>query len=232
MKTKPIALLVSLAIFSMGLLASCESEDGSIVATKIETFVSAGSEDGYIENFSNRVVNTYFSQTQGNSLLIGWNATGHSMRCFLSFDVSDILPGPNRELIIDEAILKVYESNTNMHPFNGAGTRVVNCFLVMYGSLDASDYDLIPYADCGTIATWGYNALKEYPLNITTHLVNFIETYPSVSKFQFRLQFIPDVNVNLPSPLSSSIWAIFSGNETARPDYRPQLTLKYHYKNK
>ncbi|MBW6497617.1 MAG: hypothetical protein K0B09_04455 [Bacteroidales bacterium] len=232
MKTKPIALLVSLAIFSMMLLAACESDDGSIVATKIETFVSLGGDDGYIENLSNRVVHDFYSHSQGKSLLIGWNATGHSMRSFISFDVSDIMPGSNRELIIDEAILKVYESNTNMHPFDGAGTRVVNCFMVMYGSLDASAYDLIPLADCGTIATWGYNVLKEYPLNLTTTLNNFLKTYPTFTKFQFRLQFIPDGNVNLPSPLSSGIWAIFSGDETARPDYRPQLTIKYHYKNK
>jgi hypothetical protein len=230
MKTKSSLLIIVLAIFSLFWLPACESDDGSIVATKTENFVSLGGDDGYIVNSSTRVVHDFYSHTQGKSLLIGWTSTGHAMRSFISFDVSDIMSA-TRQLIIDEAILQVYESNTNMHPFDGGGVRMVNCFMVNYGSLDVGDYDLIPYADCGTIASWGYNVLKEYPLNITTTLSNFIKAYPSVSKFQFRLQFIPDGNVQLPSPLSSGIWAIFSGDETARPDYRPKLTIKYHYKN-
>ena len=214
----------------IGLIA-CNSEDG-LTSTQIETFISSGDNDGYIENLSSPVVQNYFAGSQGKSLCVGWNSNGYCMRSFLSFDISTIMPSSDKELIINEALLQVYEANTNMHPFDGAGVRVVNCYLLNYGTLDISDYGLEPFSDCGAISTWGYNVLKEYPLNVTSAINNFLVTNPIESKLQFRLQFLPDGNVQNTSPLAGSMWNIFSGEETQKSDYRPKLTIKYHYKDK
>lgn len=77
----------------------------------------------------------------------------------------------------------------------------------------------------------GYNVLKEYPLKVTSFLNSFHQANPSVTKFQFRLQFLPDGNVTPPSPLTSSMWNIFAGDETQKAAYRPTLSVKYHYRD-
>jgi hypothetical protein len=220
-------LVATLAILAM---TACEKD--SVTVSQIKDFISLANDDGYIENFPTRVVHSYYIGPQGQSLNTGWNGSGQSMRSFLSFDVSDIMPPADKELVIDEAVLKVYEANTNMHPFDGAGVRVVNCYLLYYGNLEKTDYDLTPFADCGTTSTWGYNVLKEYPLKVTSFLNSFHQANPSITKFQFRLQFVPDGNVTPPSPLTSSMWSIFAGDETAKSDYRPTLTIKYHYRDR
>ena len=229
MRTKNGCRYFLASLLAMILTIACE-KDG-ITVTPIKDFISLANDDGYIENLSTRVVHSYYSGPQGLALNIGWNGAGQSMRGFLSFDVSEIMPPADKELVIDEAILKVYEANTNMHPFDGAGVRVVNCYLLTYGSLDKTDYDLTPFADCGAITSWGYNVLKEYPLKVTSFLNSFHQANPSVTKFQFRLQFLPDGNVTPPSPLTSSMWSIFAGDETQKAAYRPTLTIKYHYRD-
>jgi hypothetical protein len=228
MKTRSLFIFFIVAIIC---LISCNSEDG-LTITQTKTFISSDDNDGYIENLSSPVVHNYFAGSQGKSLCIGWNSNGYSMRSFLSFDISTIMPPSDKEIIIDEALLQVYEANTNMHPFDGAGVRVVNCYLLNYGTLDKSDYGLASFADCGAISTWGYNVLKEYPLNVTSATNDFVVTNPTESKLQFRLQFLPDGNVQKTSPLASSMWNIFSGDETQKSDYRPKLTITYHYKDK
>ncbi|NLO01643.1 MAG: hypothetical protein GX126_04885 [Bacteroidales bacterium] len=231
MKTKPYFSSYIIAIITILGIMSCKSDDG-ITLTQIKTFISSGDNDGYIENLSSPVVHNYFSGSQGKSLCVGWNSNGYCMRSFLNFDISTIMPSSDKELIIDEALLQVFEANTNMHPFDGAGVRVVNCYLLNYGTLDKSDYGLAPFADCGAISTWGYNVLKEYPLNVTAATNDFLVTNPTENKLQFRLQFLPDGNVQKSSPIVSSMWNIFSGEETQKSDYRPKLTISYHYNDK
>ncbi len=229
MKPKSYSHLFLASILTMSLLTACEKDEATI--SHIKSFASLPEEDGFIINSPTRIVHDYYVGSQGKSLNTGWNASGYSMRSFISFDVSDIMPPADKKLMIDEAILKVYEANTNMHPFDGEGIRAVNCYLLDYGALDLSDYDLAPFADCGTISTWGYNVLKEYPLKVTSFLKNFHQTNPAKTKFQFRLQFVPDGNVIPPSPLTSGMWNVFSGDETQKVDYRPTLMIKYHYAN-
>ncbi len=234
MKNKSFYIFILTAILSMFFIIACE-EDGvkdGVTISQIKEFISIGGDDGYIENLPTRVVHNYYAGPQGKSLNIGWNGNGFAMRGFISFDVSDMFPTANKELVIDEAVLSVYETNTNMHPFNGLGVRAVNCYLLDYGDLDKSDFALTPFADCGTITTWGYNVLKEYPLTITSFLKNYHQANPTNTKFQFRLQFVPDENVNPPSPLTTAMWNVFSGDETQKTDYRPKLMIKYHYRDK
>ncbi len=225
MKTKKNYGVIAATIV---LFFACE-KDG-ITITPIKNFISEGNVDGYIENLTTPVVHDYYSAPQGKSLCVGWNGNGYSMRGFLSFNIAEIMPASGKELIIDDAVLQVYESNTNMHPFDGSGTRVVNCYLVNYDTLDKTDYTQASLADCGIIATWGYNVLEEHALKVTTPVNNFIKANPTGSKIQFRLQFVPDGNVQTPSPLTNSMWLIFSGDETGKSDYRPKLTIKYHYR--
>jgi len=229
MRKKNCCRYLLASLLALLLTTACE-KDG-VTVTQIRDFISLANDDGYIENLSNRVVHSYYTGPQGRALNVGWNGTGHAMRGFISFDLSDIMPPASRELVIDEALLKMYEANTNMHPFDGAGMRAVNCYLLEYGSLDKSDYDLAPFADCGTITSWGYNVLKEYPLKITSFMNSFHQANPTTTKFQFRLQFVPDGNVTPPSPLTSAMWSFFAGDETAKTDYRPTLTIKYHYRD-
>lgn len=230
MKTKQTFLFTLAAILL--LLSACGPDDDGISVIQVKTFVSVGSNDGIIVNSPTRVVKDYFAGSQGYSITIGWDGNGSAMRGFLSFDVSSIMPSADKMLVIDEARLRTYESNTNLNPFNAQGIRFVNCYLVNYGTLDISDYDMPPIADCGVIAHDGHNVLKEHALNVTQQLNGFVNDYPVERHFQFRLQFIPDENVALPSALSSAMWDIFSGDETKKAEYRPTLEIKYHYKKK
>ena len=230
MRTKRFCNFILCAILLMLFMTACGKDD--VTFSQSKEFISLAGDDGYIVNSPTRVVHNYYTGPQGKSLNIGWNGLGYAMRSFISFDVSDIFPASNKELVIEEALLSVYEANTNMHPFDGVGMRTVNCYLLDYGDLDKNDYALSPFADCGTISKWGYNVLKEYSLPITSFLNNYHQAYPTNSKFQFRLQFVTDDNVTPPSPLTNSLWSIFSGDEAQKANYRPKLMIKYHYRDK
>ena len=230
MRTKQTFLFILAA--TLLFLFACGPDDDGITVTQIKTFVSVGADDGIIVNSPTRVVKDYFAGSQGYSITMGWNTNGSAMRGFLSFDVSSIVPSSDKTLVIDEARLRTYESNTNLNPFNAKGIRVVNCYLVDYGTLYKNDYDLEPIADCGVMAQAGNNVLEEHALNVTQPLNGFVNDYPAEKHFQFRLQFIPDENVAPLSTLSSAMWNIFSGDETSKVDYRPTLEIKYHYKKK
>lgn len=230
MKTKQLFLFILAA--ALLFLSACGDDDDGITITQIKTFVSVGANDGIIVNAPTRVVKDYYAGSQGYSITIGWDGNGSAMRGFLSFDVSSIIPSSDKTLVIDEARLRTYEANTNLNPFNASGIRTVNCYLVNYGTLDISDYDMPPIADCGVMAHDGFNVLEEHALNVTQPLNGFVNDYPAEKHFQFRLQFIPDENVAPLTKLSSAMWNIFSGDETSKVKYRPTLEIKYHYKKK
>ena len=230
MRTKNFCNFILCAILLMLFMTACGKDD--VTFSQSKEFISLAGDDGYIVNSPTRIVHNYYTGPQGKSLNIGWNGLGYAMRSFISFDVSDVFPKANKELVIEEAVLSVYENNTNNNPFNGLGVRVVNCYLLDYGDLDKSDYDLKPFADCGTITTQGSNVLKEYTLIVTSFLNNYHLANPTKTKFQFRLQFIPDGNVKVPSPLTNAMWSVFSGDEAQMTKYRPKLMIKYHYRDK
>ena len=127
-----------------------------------KSFISEVDNEGIITNSTPRVFTPYYAGGQGKEITIGWNAQGHAMRGFLSFDFSGIKPTSGDVLVIDRALLKVYEANTNMLPFNGDGVRTVECYLVDYQNLDISDFDLQATDNCGTVAVTGYSVLTEH----------------------------------------------------------------------
>jgi hypothetical protein len=194
-----------------------------------KSFISEIGNEGIITNSKPRVLTPYYAGGQGKEITIGWDAQGNAMRGFLSFDVSGIKPKPGDVLVIDRAVLKVYEANTNMHPFNGDGVRTVECNLVDYQELDISDFDQQAVDACGTIAVTGYSVLTEHPLVVTSKVSARLLAKPSASKIQFRLQFTSDDNLADGSPLKQSMWNIFAGEETSKAAYRPVLQIKYHY---
>ena len=118
MRNKSFCIFILTAILSMLFIIACEKDgvkDG-VTISQIKEFISIGGDDGYIENLPTRVVHNYYVGPQGKSLNIGWNGNGFAMRGFISFDVSDMFPTANKELVIDEAVLSVYEANTNQLP--------------------------------------------------------------------------------------------------------------------
>jgi hypothetical protein len=194
-----------------------------------KSFISEVDNEGIITNSTPKVFTPYYAGGQGKEITIGWNAQGQAMRGFLSFDFSGIKPKPGDVLVIDRVLLKVYEANTNMHPFNGDGVRTVECYLVDYQALDISDFDLQAVDNCGTIAVTGYSVLTEHPLVVTSKVSALLLAKPSASKIQFRLQFTSDDNLADGSPLKQSMWNIFAGEEISKAGYRPVLQIKYHY---
>lgn len=197
--------------------------------TFTKTMISEPDNEGYIVNSKPKIFFPYYGGGQGKEIPIGWDGQGFAMRGFISFDFSGIRPKPGEILVIDRALLKVYEANTNMHPFNGDGARTVQCYLVDYQNIDAEDFDAQPIDNCGTIAVNGYSVLTEHPLVVTAKLSAYYAAHPSISKFQFRLQFSGDDNLSEGSQLKQSMWNIFSGEESGKAAYRPALVLKYHY---
>lgn len=194
-----------------------------------KSFISEVDNEGIITNSTPKVFTPYYAGGQGKEITIGWNAQGNAMRGFLSFDFSVIKPKTGDVLVIDRAMLKVYEANTNMHPFDGDGIRTVECYLVNYQDLDISDFDLQAIDNCGTIAVTGYNVLTEHPLVITSKVSALLLANPATTKFQFRLQFTSDDNLAEGSQLKQSMWNIFAGEESGKAAYRPVLQIKYHY---
>ncbi|GEM_PF-4220546 len=197
-----------------------------------KSFISDPDNEGYITDSKPRFLQPYYSGGQGKEIIMGWNAEGFAMRGFISFDFSTIQPKAGEVLVIDKATLKVFEANTNMHPFNGDGARTVQCYLVDYANLDISDYDLQPIDSCGTIAVTGYSVLTEHPLVVTSKMVALLKRNSATSKIQFRLQFSPDDNLSDGSQLKQSMWNVFSGEEIQKAAYRPQLQVKYHFVKK
>lgn len=228
---RPI-LLISLSLFIA--VQGCKKDDESEIKiqTQTKTFISEGANDGIILNSTPKLVKDYYSGGQGKEITIGWDANGFAMRGFISFDVLSISPSTDKVLVIEDAVLKVYEANTNLNPFSGDGFRTVDCFLVDYKTLDINDYDDQYLGKCGVIASSGYSVLTEHPLNVTTQVASLIKSYPSTNKFQFRLQISSDGNVSNDSSLKQAMWNIFSGDETQLADYRPVLVIKYHYVKK
>jgi len=225
---KKIFLLFVLTVF----VFSCKKDDDTQTQPQTKVFISESAIDGIIINSSPRQVNDYYSGGQGKEITIGWDVNGFAMRGFISFNASGIAPNSSNVLVIDEAVLRVYEANTNLQPFTGDGIRTVDCYLVDYKTLDANDYDDQYWDKCGVIASTGFNVLTEHSLNVTTQLVSLIKAYPSTSQFQFRLEFSSDDNVVKSSMLTQAMWNIFSGDETGFADYRPTLTIKYHFEKK
>jgi len=124
-------------------LASC-GKDKDTILSKTITINSDKNLDGYILNSSPKTVKDVYSR-----LKIGWDG-GSASRAFLSFDISAILTGAGKTLVIEKAVLKVYEQNTNMLPFNGEGvTRVVETYLLDYRTLEATDFDRTTIDNCG-----------------------------------------------------------------------------------
>jgi hypothetical protein len=195
-----------------------------------KSFISDADNEGYITNSNPKVLFPYYSGGQGKEITIGWDAQGFAMRGFISFNVSGLKSKNGEQLVIDKATLKIFEANTNMHPFNGDGQRSVQCYLVDYQDLDPNDFNIQPIDNCGTIAINGYSVLTEHPLVVSQKLTALMQTNPSTTKFQFRLQFTNDDNLSEGSQLKQSMWNIFAGSEDRKMAYRPLLVIKYHYR--
>ena len=215
---------------------ACKKDDsqtlGASTAPVVKTFISDAGNDGVIINSTPKVVQDYYAGGQGKEITIGWNASGYAMRGFLSFDISSIAPSSENKLVVDEAVLKVYEANTNLLPFTAVGARSVVCYLLDYGTLDATDYNMPTKDFCGTLATASAGVLSEKSLAVNSALASLLTSNPTTNKFQFRLQFSTDDNVSNTGPLSQAMWNVFAGDETGLLNYRPVIVVKYHYEKK
>jgi hypothetical protein len=216
----------------LGIIVTMSGQSRKAAVTKSKTFRSEGAADGYITNSRSKTVSDYFGGSQGKEILIGWNNNGQTMRGFVSFDVSGILPPEGSKMVIDKAVLSIYQANWNKSPFNKSGERTIECYLMEYKDLDGSDFNAQTIANCGVIAANYGDVLNEFPLNVTASLNNYISN--STNKVQFRLQFTSDDNVGKSGDLAGADWDIFSGDQElmAGNDFRPKLTIKYHYQKK
>lgn len=210
------------------ILFACKKEDEpkSIKLTAVS--------DGYITNTNPRAINEFFDGLCGRNIQIGWTNGGEAIRGFVTFNISEILPGEGKELEILNAELTLFECNTNLHPFDGDNSsRNVEVYLLEYNVLDASDY-LAQAADtCGTIATWGYNVLAEYTLNVMETIEEYSNSQSSNIMVQFRIQFSEDDNISNPntSDLDGSTWSFFAEEETSYTEMRPTLEIEYKHKD-
>jgi hypothetical protein len=217
-------ILVSVLV---GFMLPIYSQESDTISESVR-IVAAG--DGTIINSDPISVTDYFQGPQGKELRIGWDDSGFATRSFLTFDISSIAPGPGEQIIIDRAILRVYESNTNLHPFDGDGNRAVKVDFLDYGTLDPDDFSLNEVSYCGFITDQGYNVLNAYSLNITELVANEyakgISAESIIEQLQFRLSLSKDANTSNKN-LIKSHWSIFSIDERDYTDYAPVLLLQY-----
>ncbi len=221
-------VLILVLVVSSIIITSCKEEKKE----ETKTISLTATSDGYIINSSPRIISQYYDGSCGYNIQVGWTSSGYAVRGFISFDISSILPQENEILTINKAELKVYECNTNLQPFDGDNsTRYVEAYLVNYGALDVNDFDLDEISYCGTLATWGYNVLKEYPLDIISSLETFFNSEPEdVSSIQFRIQFTDDNNITDTnnSDLDGSSWQFFA--QENNNEYQPVLEIEYTIK--
>ncbi len=232
MKSTLLTLISFVALFLFNGCHKYDGDEDETTKTVTKNFISEGAKDGYMEyrgTIFRPLKFDFYSHSTGKALCIGWSENSNPMRGFLSFDISQLTPPTGEKLIIEDVTLSVFEVNTNLLPFTTDGQRVVKCYLVTYGTLANESFNLSPLADCGTIATNGYNSLKEHSLKVTTPVKQFIADNPTNKEIQFRLQFEGDTNVTTPSNLKNAMWLIFSGDEESKTDYRPRLRIKYHF---
>lgn len=224
--------IVLVIIFVLLVLSSCNKHDDELKLSKI--FTSEASIDGYITNSSTKGISDFYLSGAGyKEICIGWDANGYSMRGFLSFDISSILPASGNKLVIDKAALTVYEANTNLNPFSD--NKLILCYLVDYGtSLDANDYDASTISNIGTIASAGKGVLSGCTINVTNQLNSYNSSNSLFTRYQFRLQSNSLSNVSNTSSSAQAMWNIFSGNQglMGGSDFRPTLEVEYHFEKK
>ncbi|HEX3008118.1 MAG TPA: hypothetical protein VHO90_10930 [Bacteroidales bacterium] len=217
--------LLFLAVSAIAVSCSKSDDEDEPVSETI-TFLSNKDLDGHIVNSTPRTVKNAESR-----LDIGWTG-GASTRSFLTYDLVGITPPVQRVLKVEKVVLKVYEKNTNMLPFTGEGIqRVVEVYLLNYGTLDASDFDRATSENCGVITNTGYSVLKEYTLDVTGPVNRYLASGGSISRLQFRLQLTHNENVNTTtSTLGQAMWSLFSGEDQADlNDYRPRIDVTYKW---
>ena len=190
--------------------------------------------DGFITNSNPKTITEYYDGLCGRNIQIGWTNSGDAMRGFISFDISQILPSEEEKLNLLNVELNVYECNTNLHPFDGdGGTRGVEVYLLDYRNLHVDDFNANAVANCGIIASWGYNVLEEYALNITEIAKSYYNEDPlKRTRLQFRMQFTNDQNITNTdsSDLDGSIWSFFAEEETSYNEISASLNIEYEYK--
>ena len=211
----------------LGIMHGLYSLKGDTIQKKV-SLVAAN--DGFIINSEPKVVKGYIAGPQGRELRVGWDETGSAMRSFLTFDLNPLVALPGQDLIIDWAVLKVFEANTNLHPFDGEGNRSIRVDFLDFGTLDAADFDLEETTYCGVIAKDGYNVLKEYSLDVTRLVASQYEKMSATDmedpQLQFRLQMSKDENTSNENLLKSH-WSFFSVDEPEYTDYVPALIIGY-----
>jgi len=206
-------------------ITSCKKDNDDAIVTKTITVLSDADLDGHIINSSPSVVNS-----TDDRLLMGWSG-GIPSRSFISFDISEIAPAEDKTLVIEKVVLMVYEQNTNMSPFDGADdtSRVVEAYLVNYGSLDKTDYNKEAFANCGVITNAMGGVLHEFTLNVTEFVGDYLQQNSSSTNIQFRLQLTHD-NIATEHVMNSAGWYIYSGEDQGNTynRYRPVLDITYH----
>jgi hypothetical protein len=216
----------------LGVMHGLYSLKGDAIQKTVRLMATDG---GFIINSEPMLVEEYIDGPQGRELRVGWDESGSAMRSFLTFDMKPISALPEQDLIIDWAVLKVFEANTNLHPFNGDGNRNVKVDFLDFGTLDATDFDLEETDYCGVIAKDGYNVLEEYSLDVTRLVASQYEKGSTTDSeslpLQFRLQLSKDENTYNEN-LMKSHWSFFSKDEQEYTDYVPVLIVGYTLINK
>lgn len=233
MKTNLFLLVVLATTIAF---SSCNKDDKEVNkdVNAEKTFISEAANDGVVTNSTPQTVSDFYTSGAGRKeITMGWDANGYSMRGFISFNVTSILPASGQTLVIDNAVLNVFQANSNLFPF--ADNKTMLCYLLDYGiTLDAADYDAVTISSCGVIASASKGVLDGFSINITSVLNSYISSVPLASRYQFRLQSNSLSNVTSTSSQAQAMWNIFAGDQPlmAGNDYRPQLTIKYHYQTK
>jgi hypothetical protein len=223
MKISPT--MIVLVAFAVAVNSCSKEEDNTHSYSKeLKPF-----SDATITNSTPRTIADNFNGANGKALWIGWDYEGPAMRSFITFDITSILPAEDEEIIIESAVLKVYEENTNLLPFDGNNeVRTVEAYLLDYQNLDFNDFDLAPIAHCGTLATWGYKVLEEHSLDVTSVISDYLNTSTeTISQVQFRLQFTDDTTVPQTdnSGYDGGMWCIFAREDNS--EYVPKLSIEY-----
>jgi len=217
-------MLIIIALVAV-IMSSCKKDD---TGTKSVTLISDADNDGYVANSTPRMVNS-----AGASIIVGWTS-GISSRGFVSFDITDIKPSGDKNMVIEKATLRIHQKDYNFLPFTGnydGIMRVAEAYLVNYGTLDQADYSLAAISNCGVLASAQLPFHGEASLDVTEYVADYLTEASGVSNIQFRIQFTNDSNTENNS-LGKARWYLFPGEDPDDEDYmdlKPALEVTFHY---
>lgn len=161
----------------------------------------------------------------GDEMEIGRNDSGLGVRGFVTFDIADLRPAEGEVVVVEDAVLSVYENNFNLLPWDEMGRALLE--IVVYDDLDAAAFDA-PAIGGFVVASTDSDFLDFHLIEVDEAVQRIFDEDPSDGQAQFRIRFEDDSDTTDPT-LDDHHWDLNTAEATEPADSGPTLTLELRY---